>query len=144
MHNHPVPHLRPWPPAERSPALDLVVDLHRDGDPLSREALLPHLAEDVVITPPPLLASVFKPYFGVAGVLAWIEERERSWPDLRVTPESYAAAGDHVVVLGRLDAGSVRAESTWMWSVRDGRVGAVRAFRYPSEALVRLAALAPG
>lgn len=136
--------LRPWPPQERGAALDVVVELHAHPFPLTRAVLAAHVSPGVVMTPPPVLVDVFQPYIGVDGVLAWFDECERRWPDVRFLPDRYATAGDSVVVLGRLALGDERVESAWLWSIRDGRVSAVRAFRYASEALVRLDAVDPG
>jgi ketosteroid isomerase-like protein len=137
--------LRPWPPRERGPALDLVVAAHRriqeGGSAPARETLAARVAADVVMTPPPVLGS-FRPYFGADGVLEWLRQAERRWPDLRLEPEAYAAAGHHVVVLGRLIFDGREESAALLWTVRDGRVRGVRGFRYASEALARLAALA--
>lgn len=96
----------------------------------------------MVFTPPPTLEpGVFRPHFGVERLRRWFVETEAQWPGMRAVPERYVADGCHAVVLGRLIVGGRELPTAWLWTVRDGRVSALRGFRYASEALSRLSAL---
>jgi ketosteroid isomerase-like protein len=62
------------------------------------------------------------------------------YPDLRVEPEQFVDAGEHVVVIAIVRGTSVSGvKAQWrqgyVWSVRDGRAIRFRWFNHPNEAL---------
>lgn len=62
------------------------------------------------------------------------------YPDLRVEPERFVDAGEHVVVIAIVRGTSVSGvKAQWrqgyVWTVRDGRAIRFRWFNQPSEAL---------
>jgi ketosteroid isomerase-like protein len=67
-----------------------------------------------------------EPYVGREGLLDYFADAERLWPGLRVEIGQIQAAGDAVVVLGHVRAGTAagaqRLPAVWTWRLRDGLV----------------------
>lgn len=139
-------HLRPWPPpAGDSVVLDLVLRLDPAPAPADVEAAARIYTPDLVITfPSTSTAGAFRQYFGLAGGVEAGRYWQRVGAEVIVVPERYAAVGDHVLLLARIERADGHVPAAWICSVRGGRIRAVRGFRYVSEALVRFADLAFG
>ena len=136
--------LRPWPPpAGSSVLLDLVRLLDPAPAPVDTEAAARIFTSDLVITFPALSAyGPFRQYFGLEGGVQAGRYWQRVGDDVTVVPERYAVAGDHALIVARIERASGPTPAAWLCSVRDERIRAVRGFRYVSEAVVRFAALA--
>lgn len=135
--------LQPWPSAECEAPFDLLRELYEwDARTLSLDWARRLFADDLILTPSPgLVIGSYRAYFGPEGALDWFRTVNRHWPDLVTAPEQYATHGPHVVVLGQHVWPARALPAAWLWTIREGRVRALRSFRYPSEALARFAAV---
>jgi ketosteroid isomerase-like protein len=73
------------------------------------------------------LAREGRPYSGHDGIRAYFLDVARAWEELRVVPQAYREAGDHVLVRGRIYARAaggllVDSPANWVWRVRDGMI----------------------
>ena len=137
----------PWPPPRgRAEVLDRLLDLTEAiaaGDDARMVALL---APDVVVSAPPLDPSrAFRHHFGVAGVL----DAARAWRRLPeaavIRPERFLAEGRRAVVVAELRwPEQPVVPVAWLCRVRSDRLSELRAFRYPSDALLRFSVLDSG
>jgi hypothetical protein len=110
----------------------------------SREDRLHELfAADVVVIPSPwLVRGTYRPYLGLAGLREWIAVVREHWPDVRWSATTYRVIGSEVLVLGTISLARPHESwdhcIAWVWSWRDGKVAALRSFRYPHDALAEL------
>jgi ketosteroid isomerase-like protein len=87
--------------------------------------------------------NVFNPdlYRGAGGLDRLLRDSAEVWEDFRMEPEEWAVAGDDVVVTlhtharGRGSGVEVEDRITQVWTVREGRVAAVKVFYSREEAL---------
>ena len=79
------------------------------------------------------------PYRGHDGIVSYLEDVARVWPELRLFPEEYREADGMVVTLGRVVArggGMILDRPTgWVFTMRDGRIARARVYGSHEEAL---------
>ena len=79
------------------------------------------------------------PYRGHDGIVRYLEDVARVWPELRLFPEEYREADGSVVTLGRVVArggGMILDRPTgWVFMRRDGRILRARVYGSHEEAL---------
>jgi serine phosphatase RsbU (regulator of sigma subunit)/ketosteroid isomerase-like protein len=84
------------------------------------------------------------PYTGPEGLSEYLDDVERVWDELQVTPSVVESRGGSLLVRGRVYARSrplgIRdVPVAWIWDVEDGRFVRGEVFRDTEEALQRLA-----
>jgi len=103
-------------------------------------AMVEVMAEDVVFEPASSEREAREPYDGHAGMRRYLADLARTWAEFRVTTREYEAAGERVLVRGRVYARSASpafisdSEIAFVWRVRDGRVVHGRAYTDPHDA----------
>jgi ketosteroid isomerase-like protein len=84
------------------------------------------------------------PYRGHDGLRAYFRDVAALWEELRLTPREFRAAGDLILVTGKVSARSrsrtVTGSTGWLWRVRDGRVVYVRVYASAADAIAALEA----
>ena len=77
-----------------------------------------------------------EPYRGHDGLRQYFRDVAAVWEELRLTPREFRAAGDRILVTGRVSARSrsrtVTGSTGWIWRVDNGKVTHVHV--YPSAA----------
>jgi hypothetical protein len=107
----------------------------RDAD-----AMVQVMAEDVVFEPASSEREAREPYDGHAGMRRYLRDLARTWAEFRVTIHEYQAAGEQVLVRGRVYARSASpafisdSEIAFIWRVRDGRIVHGRTYTDPDDA----------
>ena len=107
----------------------------RDAD-----AMVEVMAEDVVFEPASSEREAREPYDGHAGMRRYLADLARTWAEFRVTIHQYEAAGERVLVRGRVYARSASpafisdSEIAFIWRVRDGRIVHGRTYTDPDDA----------
>jgi ketosteroid isomerase-like protein len=85
-----------------------------------------------------------EPYRGHDGLRAYFRDVAAVWEELRLTPREFRAAGDLILVTGKVSARSrsrtVTGSTGWLWRVRDGRVVYVRVYASAADAIAALEA----
>ena len=86
-----------------------------------------------------LLAGRTDPYRGHAGLAEYMSDLSGTWKRLELTPQQFLEVDDEsTLVFGRVrawhDAGFLDSSNAWLWTIRDGRVVAVKVFADPGEA----------
>ncbi len=86
-----------------------------------------------------LLAGRSEPYRGHDGLADYIGDLTETWKRLELQPQDFHTIDDErVLVFGRVRAwhekGFLDTSNAWLWTLRGGRVQAVRVFADPSEA----------
>ena len=83
-----------------------------------------------------------EPYRGHDGLREYFRDVADVWEELRLTPREFRAAGDLILVTGRVSARSrsrtVTGSTGWLWRVRDGRVVYVRVYASAADAVAAL------
>jgi ketosteroid isomerase-like protein len=79
-------------------------------------------------------------YHGYEGMVTWLEGWADIYERMRITPQEFIPAGDHVVVPThqwfRSNTGlETEQDITHLWTVRDGRIAYVTGYRDKSKAL---------
>jgi len=78
-------------------------------------------------------------YRGHDGARSYFADVAAVWDSFAVHPDDYRAAGDSVVVFGRVVArgsvAEVNSSVIWVWKLRDGRVISGRVFPTEGDAL---------
>ena len=73
------------------------------------------------------------PYRGHDGVRAYARDISQVWMTLELTPTSFRAADQSVIVFGRADSRSATQTNTvdvlWVWKLRDGLIASVEVFQ---------------
>ena len=79
------------------------------------------------------------PYRGHDGIVRYLEDVARVWPELRLFPEEYRGADGMVVTLGRVVArggGMIIDRPTgWVWRMREGKIVWGRVYSTQEDAL---------
>lgn len=86
-----------------------------------------------------LVAGRSEPYRGHQGLADYMDDLGATWKRIELQPRQFVTVGeDQVLVFGRVRAwhseGLLDSANAWLWTLRDGRVVAVRVFADPSEA----------
>lgn len=86
-----------------------------------------------------LLAGRTGPYRGHEGLAEYMSDLAGTWKRIELRPQQFNEIDDEsVLVFGRVrawhDKGFLDSANAWLWTVRDGRVVAVKVFADPSEA----------
>jgi ketosteroid isomerase-like protein len=86
-----------------------------------------------------LLAGRTGPYRGHEGLGEYMSDLAGTWKRIELRPQQFNELDDGtVLVFGRVrawhDKGFLDSANAWLWTVRDGRVMAVKVFADPSEA----------
>jgi ketosteroid isomerase-like protein len=90
---------------------------------------------------PPELSAEPDTYRGPDGIRRYFRSFQEVMDEIRFEPEQLWDAGDSVVVAlrltakGRQTAIPVEQRTAGVWTIRDGKVMRIRAYRSPSEAL---------
>jgi ketosteroid isomerase-like protein len=98
------------------------------------EELLSLVDRDVSWSPVLRFLEGERPAVGHQGVRRWFRRIRITYRSLRPLPESFEDHGSQVLVLGRLVGASRLGEGdldvrvSWVWTVRDGSVVAMKAF----------------
>jgi ketosteroid isomerase-like protein len=83
-----------------------------------------------------------EPYRGHPGLREYFRDVARMWEELRLTPKEFRAAGDFVLVTGKVSARSrsrtVTGSTGWVWRVRDGKVVYGRVYASAADAIAAL------
>jgi ketosteroid isomerase-like protein len=104
------------------------------------ETLAELAADDVeVSTVTGLLAGRSEPYRGRAGLEDYMEDLASTWKKIELSPQSFHRLDEgRTLVFGRVrawhDRGLLDSSNAWLWTLRDGRVTAVRVFADPADA----------
>jgi len=79
------------------------------------------------------------PYTGHEGMRQYFRDVGSVWEELHLTPREFRAAGDLVLVTGKVSARSrtrtVTGSTGWVWRVRDGKVVYVRVYGSAADAI---------
>jgi ketosteroid isomerase-like protein len=82
------------------------------------------------------------PYRGYDGMRQYFRDVASVWEELRLTPREFRAAGDVILVTGKVSARSrsrtVTGSTGWIWRVRDGKVTYVRVYASAADAVAAL------
>ena len=82
------------------------------------------------------------PYRGHDGLRAYFRDVAEVWEELRLTPREFRAAGNLVLVTGKVSARSrgrtVTGSTGWIWRVRDGKVVYGRVYASAADAIAAL------
>jgi serine phosphatase RsbU (regulator of sigma subunit)/ketosteroid isomerase-like protein len=89
------------------------------------------------------------PYMGPNGLREYLDDVERAWDELLITPKVVESHGRSLLVRGRVYARSRQLgirdmPVAWIWDVEDGRFVRGEVFRDPEEAVRRLLASSEG
>jgi ketosteroid isomerase-like protein len=85
------------------------------------------------------------PAVGHPGLRRWFRRVRITYRSLRAVPESFEDHGSRVLVLGRLlgasrvQEGDLDVRVSWVWTVRAGRVVAMKAFLEERDARAEIA-----
>jgi ketosteroid isomerase-like protein len=126
--------------AAPNPHVAIVRRLFDAFDRRDADAMVEVMAEDVVFEPASSEREAREPYDGHAGMRRYLADLARTWAEFRVTIHEYEAAGERVLVRGRVYARSVSpafisdSEIAFIWRVRDGLVVHGRTYTDPDEA----------
>ena len=87
------------------------------------------------------------PYVGPKGLHEYLDDVEKAWEELRISPKSVERRGESLLVRGRVYARSRELgirdmPIAWIWEVGDGRFVRGEVFIDPEQAVLRLAASA--
>ena len=109
-------------------------------------ATLAELAdEDVeVSTITGLLAGRSEPYRGHQGLDDYMSDLGKTWKRIELQPQSFhPIEPGQTLVFGRVrawhDRGLLDSSNAWLWTLREGRVTAVRVFADPADARALIA-----
>jgi ketosteroid isomerase-like protein len=97
-------------------------------------------ADDVeVSTITGLLAGRTEPYRGREGLEEYMRDLASTWKRIELEPQSFHPLDEgRTLVFGRVrawhDRGLLDSSNAWLWTLRDGRVTAVRVFADPADA----------
>jgi ketosteroid isomerase-like protein len=84
------------------------------------------------------------PYRGHDGMRQYFRDVAAVWDELRLTPREFRAAGDLVLVTGKVSARSrartITGSTGWIWRVRDGQVVYGKVFASAADAIAALEA----
>jgi ketosteroid isomerase-like protein len=84
------------------------------------------------------------PYQGHAGLREYFRDVVSVWEELRLTPREFRAAGDLILVTGKVSARSrartVTGSTGWIWRVRDGKVVYGKVYASAADAIAALEA----
>ncbi len=85
------------------------------------------------------------PYIGPAGLREYLDDVEKVWEELRISPKLVERRGDSLLVRGRVYARSRELgirdmPIAWIWDVSEGRFVRGEVFIDPERAVLRLAA----
>jgi ketosteroid isomerase-like protein len=114
-----------------SGAADIVELVRRAFEAFERRdlAALTELTDPEVefFAPTAVLANEGRCYRGHDGLARYLRDVERMWVRLEVQPVKFRAVGNHVVVLGRVQACAhdgleVETPAAWVWEVRNSRL----------------------
>jgi ketosteroid isomerase-like protein len=83
-----------------------------------------------------------EPYRGREGLNQYLDDVERVWEELRVTPSAIEREGERLLVIGRVylrsrALGIRDMPAGWIWELRDGRFVRGEVFADPGEARAR-------
>jgi serine phosphatase RsbU (regulator of sigma subunit)/ketosteroid isomerase-like protein len=83
------------------------------------------------------------PYVGPEGLREYLEDVERAWEDLQITPKVVERRSGSLLVRGRVyvrsrELGIRDMPAAWIWDVADGRFTRGEVFRDPQQAVLRL------
>jgi ketosteroid isomerase-like protein len=86
-----------------------------------------------------LLAGHTGPYRGHEGLAEYMRDLSGTWKRLELRPQQFLQVDEEsILVFGRVrawhDTGFLDSANAWLWTVRDGRVFAVKVFTDPGEA----------
>jgi ketosteroid isomerase-like protein len=84
------------------------------------------------------------PYSGSGGLRQYMEDVERLWEELLITPSRVERRGDRLLVVGRVyvrsrELGIRDMPVAWIWVLRDGLFVRGEVFVNPEEAAARFA-----
>ena len=127
------------PSNQESPAIDPVTTVRRAFAAFAGrdlDTMLALCAPDVVLRAHPSTVELTgrdAPYRGRKGLRAYARDINRVWASLELTPTTFRAAGQSVIVFGRADTTSGTETNTvhvlWVWQLRDGLVSSVEVFQ---------------
>ena len=82
------------------------------------------------------------PYRGHAGMRQYFQDVAAVWEELRLTPREFRAAGERILVTGKVSARSrgrsVTGSTGWIWQVRDGKVIYGKVYASAADAIAAL------
>jgi ketosteroid isomerase-like protein len=88
-----------------------------------------------------LLAGRTEPYRGHEGLAEYMTDLAGTWKRLELRPQQFHPIDDeNILVFGRVRAwhehggGFLDSANAWLWTVRDGRIAAVKVFADPGDA----------
>jgi ketosteroid isomerase-like protein len=84
------------------------------------------------------------PYVGPEGLRAYLDDVERIWEELLITPSRVESRGGRLLVLGRVyvrsrELGIRDMPAAWIWRLRDGLFVRGEVFADPAQATARFA-----
>jgi ketosteroid isomerase-like protein len=83
-----------------------------------------------------------EPYRGHSGLREYFHDVGAVWEELLLTPREFRAAGDLILVTGKVSARSrartVTGSTGWIWRVRDGKVVYGRVYASAADAMAAL------
>ena len=83
-----------------------------------------------------------EPYVGHDGLRAYFRDVASLWEELRLTPREFRAAGELILVTGKVSARSrsrtVTGSTGWVWRVTNGKVVYVRVYGSAADAIAAL------
>jgi ketosteroid isomerase-like protein len=84
------------------------------------------------------------PYVGPEGLRDYLDDVERVWEELLITPSGTERRGDRLLVIGRVyvrnrELGIRDMPVAWIWRIRDGRFVRGEVFADPEEAVAHFA-----
>jgi ketosteroid isomerase-like protein len=90
-----------------------------------------------------------EPYVGRTELRGYLEEVERAWEELRISPGDVQVRGDLILVIGRVyarsrESGMRDLPAAWIWRLRQGRFDYGRVYPDTAAALGALAAADEG
>jgi ketosteroid isomerase-like protein len=85
------------------------------------------------------------PYVGPEGLRDYLDDVERVWEELLITPSCVEHRDDRLLVIGRVyvrnrELGIRDMPVAWIWRVQEGRFVRGEVFADPEEAIARFAA----
>lgn len=88
-----------------------------------------------------------EPYRGRDGLRQYLDDVERVWEELRVTPSTVEQDGERLLVVGRVyvrnrELGIRDMPAGWIWQLRDGMFARGEVFADPDDARARFAGMA--
>jgi len=95
-----------------------------------------------------LLAGRPGPYRGRDGLTEYMDDLASTWERIELQPQRFLKVGEgEILVYGRVRAwhqqGFLDSSNAWLWTLREGKVAAVRVFADPAEARGLLADPSP-